>query len=86
MQSRKSVSSEFKAALISIFLLTMDQVTHCNVTGVSHSDKPTYDPTWFSSALRSIFFFQLVVKDWLRECDKSGVHVKIILKIIATKR
>ncbi len=32
---------DLKAAIINIFLLTMDQMTTCNVKGVSHSDEPT---------------------------------------------
>ncbi len=30
----------FKAALINIFMLTMDEKTMCNVKGVAHRDKP----------------------------------------------
>ncbi len=49
--------SIFKAALINIFVLTIDQMTLCNVKGVPGSDEPTenYHPTLqFPSALRSI--------------------------------
>ena len=31
----------FKAALINIFMLTMDQMSKCNVKDVTRNDKPT---------------------------------------------
>lgn len=46
-----------KAALINIYVWTMDQTTMCNVTGVTCRDEPTGNNhlTWqFSSVLRNI--------------------------------
>lgn len=30
-----------KAAIINLFILTMDQITMCNMKGVTHNDEPT---------------------------------------------
>ncbi len=31
---------QLKAALMNIFMLTMNQITKCNVKGITHNDKP----------------------------------------------
>lgn len=48
----------FKAALINIFILTMEQITLCNGKRVTHNDEPKenyYLALHFPSALVSIF-------------------------------
>ncbi len=48
----------FKAALINIFILTVSEITMCNVKRIPHSDKPTPTPL-ISTEHFSIF--QLIV-------------------------
>lgn len=53
-------SLKFKAALISNFTLTLDQITLCNVKVVAHSDEPAqncHTALQFPSAVQSFSVF-----------------------------
>lgn len=58
-----NLQDRLKAALLDVFILSMDQITLCNLTGVTRSDKPTENITWLCSSpqccsiFSSLFWF-----------------------------